>query len=80
MFADTGKILVIAGLCAVICGMLLMAAEKTGASGWLNWFGNLPLDIRIKKENFQFFFPIGSSLLLSMLLSLVLFLINKFIR
>ncbi|MBM3162281.1 MAG: DUF2905 domain-containing protein [Chlorobi bacterium] len=80
MFTDTGKILVIAGLCTVVFGLLLMAAEKTGASGWLNWFGNLPLDVRIRKENFRFFFPLGSSLLLSVLFSLALFFINKFIR
>jgi len=80
VFTDTGKILVIAGLCTVVFGLLLMAAEKTGASGWLNWFGNLPLDVRIRKENFRFFFPLGSSLLLSVLFSLALFFINKFIR
>lgn len=80
MSADTGKILVIAGLCAVACGLLLMAAAKAGVPGWLNWFGHLPFDIHVKKENFQFFFPLGSSILLSVLLSLVLFLINKFIR
>ncbi|MCF8382081.1 MAG: DUF2905 domain-containing protein [Chlorobium sp.] len=80
MFTDAGKFLVLTGLCAVIFGLLLMAAEKAGTPGWLNWFGNLPLDIRIRKENFQLFFPVGSSILLSVLLSLVLFIINKFIR
>ncbi len=80
MFTDAGKFLVLTGLCAVICGLLLMAAGKAGIPGWLNWFGNLPLDIRIRKENFRFFFPLGSSILLSVLLSLGLFLINKFIR
>lgn len=80
MFTDAGKFLVLTGLCAVIFGLLLMAAGKAGTPGWLNWFGNLPLDIRIRKENFQFFFPLGSSILLSVLLSLVLFIINKFIR
>ena len=43
-------------------------------------FGNLPFDIRIEKENFRFYFPIGTSVLLSILLSLILYLINKFIR
>lgn len=80
MFTDAGKFLVLTGLCAVIFGLLLMAAEKAGTPGWLKWFGNLPLDIRIRKENFQLFFPVGSSILLSVLLSLVLFIINKFIR
>lgn len=80
MFSEGGKILVIGGLVAVMVGLLLLVAEKSGSAGWLNWFGNLPLDIRIKRENFRFFFPLGSSILLSLLLSLALFLFNKFIR
>lgn len=80
MFSEAAKILLIGGVIAVICGLLLMAAEKSGSSDWLNWFGNLPLDIRIERENFRFFFPLGTSILLSLLLSLAIFLFNKFIR
>lgn len=80
MFADAGKILVLAGLFVVVFGLLLLLAEKTGYPRWLNWLGNLPLDIHIKKEGFRLFFPLGSSLLLSATISLILFLINKIIR
>ncbi|WP_331561476.1 DUF2905 domain-containing protein [Chlorobium sp.] len=80
VFSEAAKILIIGGVIAVICGLLLMAAEKAGSSGWLNWFGNLPLDIRIERENYRFFFPLGTSIVLSLLLSLAIFLFNKFIR
>ncbi len=80
MISGTGKFLVVGGLFAMLCGLLMLAAEKTGSTGWLNWFGNLPLDVRIRRDNFQFFFPLGTSILLSVLFSLALFIFNKFIR
>ncbi|MBN1279466.1 MAG: DUF2905 domain-containing protein [Chlorobium sp.] len=80
MISGTGKFLVVGGLLAMLCGLLMLAAEKAGSTGWLNWFGNLPLDVRIRRDNFQFFFPLGTSILLSVLFSLALFIFNKFIR
>lgn len=80
MFSDAGKLLVIAGVLTAISGLLMMASGKTGVSGWFNWFGTLPLDIRIEKDNFRFYFPLGSSLLISLLLSLIFYFVNKIIR
>ncbi len=80
MFSDAGKIIVLAGLITVACGLLLMACESAAGGRWFSWLGNLPLDIRIEKSNFRFYFPLGSSIALSVLMSVVLFLINKFIR
>jgi Protein of unknown function (DUF2905) len=80
VFSDAGKIVVAAGLIIVGCGLLLMIFESGASSHWFNWFGNLPLDITIEKSNFRFYFPLGSSLQLSLLVSLLLFLLNKFIR
>jgi hypothetical protein len=80
VFSDAAKIVVISGLVIVVIGLLLMAAKKTGIRNWLNWLGNLPLDIRIERDNFRLYFPIGSSLTLSLLLTLLLYLINKFTR
>lgn len=75
-----GKILVFMGISLTILGVLIMFAQKSGASGWFGWFGHLPLDISIEKENFRFYFPIGSSILLSIILSIIMAIINKFIR
>lgn len=75
-----GKMLFFLGASIAALGLLIMLAQKSGGNGWFGWFGNLPLDINIQKENFRFYFPIGSSIVLSIILSLVLGLINKFFR
>ncbi len=75
-----GKILVFMGISLTILGILVMFAQKSGVTGWFGWFGHLPLDIRIEKEDFRFYFPIGSSILLSVILSLIMALINKITR
>jgi hypothetical protein len=40
--------------------------------GLLDWFGNLPLDFKSEGENFSFYAPIGSMLLISLVLSLLM--------
>ncbi|MEI8032339.1 MAG: DUF2905 family protein [Chlorobiaceae bacterium] len=80
MFSGAGKFVVIAGVIAVAVGLCMIASERWGASGWFNWIGNLPLDIKIERENFRLYVPIGTSLFLSLLFSLALYLINKFLR
>lgn len=80
MFPDIGKIVVVIGLGMVLVGLLIMTADKTGIHSALNWFGHLPLDIKIERENFKFYFPIGSSIVLSIILSTLLYLFNKFMR
>ncbi len=78
--ADTAKIVVITGVAIVVFGLLMMASAKAGSWSWLNWFGNLPLDVKIERENFRIYFPLGTSLLLSLLLTLFMYLFNKLIR
>ncbi len=75
-----GKFLIFAGVSLVVVGILVLLAQRSGASGLFGWFGNLPLDIRIERDNFRFYFPIGSSLLLSVILSIIMAVINKIIR
>lgn len=64
-----GKLITIIGICLVIVGLLITFGNKFG-------FGKLPGDIYIEKGNFKFFFPITSSIIISILLSLIL----KFFR
>ena len=80
MFSDAGKFIVVAGIITVAFGLLIMNFESTASSRWFNWLGNLPFDIKIEKNNFRFYFPIGTSIILSILLSLTLYIVNKFIR
>ncbi|MFP4471925.1 MAG: DUF2905 domain-containing protein [Bacteroidales bacterium] len=68
-----GKILVIIGIVIVVIGAVIwLAGDK------LSWFGNLPGDIRVEKENFRFYFPITSMILLSVVISFLWWLIRRF--
>jgi len=67
-----GRLLIIAGIILVIAGVIIyFAGEK------LNWFGNLPGDIRIENENVKFYFPLTTMIILSALLSFILWVIRK---
>jgi hypothetical protein len=68
---DVGKFLVIAGLLIAAVGALLWSGFGKG------WLGRLPGDIHYNRDNFSFHFPIVTCLLLSLLLSLILWLIRK---
>jgi ABC-type Fe3+-siderophore transport system permease subunit len=66
-----GRTLIILGLVIVLVGVVVSLAGK------LPWLGRLPGDIAIKRENFSFYFPLGTCLLLSALLSLVMWLFRR---
>ena len=68
---ELGKLLVILGLVVVAVGLLLWSGMGKG------WFGRLPGDIHYSKGNFSFYFPIVTCILLSLLLSLILWLFRK---
>ena len=67
------KILILAGIVLVIAGIIVYFFGNR-----LGWIGHLPGDIRIEKENMRFYFPVTTMILLSALLSLILWLIRKF--
>ncbi|MDJ0589106.1 MAG: DUF2905 domain-containing protein [Pleurocapsa sp. MO_226.B13] len=71
MFAEIGKTLVILGLGIVVLGGLLWLSGGTLKNFPL---GRLPGDILIKKDNFTFYFPIATCILLSLGLSAVIWL------
>ena len=68
---EIGKFLVLAGLLMVLVGALLWSGLGKG------WIGRLPGDIHYSKGNFHFAFPIVTCLLLSLLLTLILWLFRK---
>jgi len=69
---NLGKILVIAGIILIIAGLIFWFAGDR-----LGWIGHLPGDIRIEKENFKFYFPISTMIIISVLLTLILWIIRK---
>lgn len=70
--ADLAKILIIAGIALVIAGVVMLVVPK------LPFMGKLPGDIVIKRENFTFYFPLATSIIISIIVSLILYLIGKF--
>lgn len=69
--SEIGKFLILLGIIIIVLGLLLSFTGK------LTFIGKLPGDIVIKKKNFVFYFPLGTSILLSIILSLILYLLSK---
>lgn len=65
-----GKSLVLFGIILALVGVVLMFSDK------IPLLGKLPGDIHIKKENVEFYFPVMTSIVLSLLLSLILWIIG----
>lgn len=67
-----GKIMVVAGICIAVAGLVVwLLGDK------LRFLGKLPGDIFIEKENVRIYFPITTMLLLSVVLSFILWLVQK---
>lgn len=69
-----GKYLIMAGLFISIAGLILYLFGNK-----LSWIGNLPGDIKIERENVKIYFPITTMILVSIVLSLLVWLIRKFL-
>ena len=70
-FQQFGKLLIFAGIFIVVLGIVLLFGDK------IPLIGKLPGDIIIKKKNFTLYIPIVTSLILSLLISLLLFLFRN---
>lgn len=65
-----GRLLIVLGVLLILAGLLWPWLTRLG-------LGHLPGDLHIEREHFSFHFPIVTSLVISILLSLILWLINK---
>ena len=68
---EVGRLLMIAGFVLAIIGFVLTNAKS------LPWLGKLPGDFVIRKGNFTFYFPLATSLVLSLVLTFLLYLFRK---
>lgn len=66
-----GKALVFFGALLIALGAVFMLG------GRMSWFGRLPGDMCIQKKNFTFFFPLTTSIILSILISLAMILLRR---
>jgi hypothetical protein len=71
MDQNLGKTLIVIGLLLLGIGLFLTWGGK------LSFLGKLPGDIRIERDNFTFFFPLGTCLLISALLSLIFWIFRR---
>jgi len=74
MISFFGKILIFIGFLLILLGLIFSFAEK------IPYLGRLPGDILIKKENFTFYFPLGTCILISIILSIIFYLISRFFK
>lgn len=66
-----GKLLIVLGVVLVVAGIAVQFAGK------VPWLGRLPGDISIQRGNFSFYFPIATSIVLSVVLSLLFWLFRR---
>ncbi len=72
---ELGKMLVGIGLLVVVAGALILLASRLGMP-----LGRLPGDISYKGKNFTFYFPLGTCILISVVLTVVLYLLSRLRR
>jgi uncharacterized protein YybS (DUF2232 family) len=68
---SVGKLLIVFGLLIAVVGVILLLA------GRLPWLGRLPGDISIQRGNWTFYFPLATSLLISIVLTLIFWVIGR---
>jgi len=69
MIQDIVKILIFIGFFLIFLGIFILIFSKFNLK--------IPGDVYIKKENFEFYFPLGTSILISLIISLILYIISK---
>ena len=70
-FSGMGRILIVIGLVIAGIGLVMVFAGK------IPWLGRLPGDFFFRGKNFSFYFPLTTSILISVILTLVLWFINR---
>lgn len=68
-----GKYLILLGLVIVIIGLVMYFFENA-----FSWFGKLPGDIRVEKENWRLYLPITSMILISIFLTIIFNIFRRF--
>jgi hypothetical protein len=68
---DLGRTLIVAGACLVVAGLLLTFHGK------IPWLGHLPGDLSVERENFRLYIPFTTSIILSVVVSLLLYLFRR---
>jgi hypothetical protein len=73
MFGSLGRTLLVVGAVVALLGVVLIVAERFPGLR----IGRLPGDVSIERERFRFYFPLGTSIVVSILLTLALWLFGR---
>lgn len=65
------RLLIISGLILIVAGIAVAVLPK------IPWIGRMPGDILVKRENMTIYFPVVTCLILSLVMSFILFMINR---
>ena len=77
-FSGLGKLIIVMGGGLVALGLLISLLGKLPSEGnGLGWLGRLPGDLFIKRDRFTFYFPLTTSLIISLVGSLLLYFFMK---
>jgi len=69
--SELGRAMIVLGVVIAVLGLALVFFDR------VPWIGRLPGDIHVQRGNWTFYFPLGTSILLSVILTLVLWLIGR---
>ena len=73
MDQQTGKYILVVGLIIVFIGIIIYFFHD-----YFKWIGKLPGDFRIEKENFRFYFPLTTMIILSLVLTILINIFKRF--
>ncbi len=68
---ETARVMILIGAVLIVVGLVILVFPR------LPFVGKLPGDILVKKDNVTLYFPLSTSIIISIIISLVLFFINK---
>jgi Protein of unknown function (DUF2905) len=69
--SELGRLLIVAGAILVLVGVVFLLAPK------LPWLGKLPGDLSYQRGNFSVYFPLGTCILISIILTLIMYLFRR---
>jgi uncharacterized protein HemY len=69
---EIAKVMIVIGAVLIAAGLMILVFPR------MPFVGKLPGDILIKKENYTFYIPLTTSIVISIVISLILYIINKF--
>jgi hypothetical protein len=72
MDQQTGKYVIASGICIVIAGVFIYFFHD-----YFKWLGKLPGDIRVEKENYRFYFPLATMIVISIAITLIIYIIKR---